>query len=48
MNVNYLLDVINALKTDKLEISLQDSTSGILIKDIPQSNTLYLISPCRY
>ncbi|ASK78144.1 DNA polymerase III subunit beta [Paraphotobacterium marinum] len=48
VNVNYLLDVINALKTDKLEISLQDSTSGILIKDIPQSNTLYLISPCRY
>ena len=48
VNVNYLLDVINALKTDWIEISLQDSTSGILIKTIPKSFTLYLISPCRY
>lgn len=46
-NVAYLIDVLNALNTDKVKITLSDSNSSALIEDAESDAALYVIMPMR-
>ncbi|CAG9294896.1 DNA polymerase III subunit beta [Celerinatantimonas diazotrophica] len=47
-NVSYLLDVLNALKSDQVRITMSDSITGSIIEDSEQSGqALYVIMPMR-
>lgn len=46
-NVNYLLDALAAIETDKVEIGLTDSNSSCLIRAPGTTNTKYVVMPMR-
>ncbi|QGM81236.1 DNA polymerase III subunit beta [Otariodibacter oris] len=46
-NVNYLLDVINTLKCQRIRINLVDTSSSCLIEDCDNSTAEYVIMPMR-
>ncbi|WP_137165327.1 DNA polymerase III subunit beta [Salinimonas lutimaris] len=46
-NVAYLIDVLNALNTDKVKLTLSDSNSSALIEDAEDDSALYVIMPMR-
>lgn len=46
-NVSYMLDVLNALKCERVRISLVDSTSSCLLEDCDNSTAEYVIMPMR-
>ncbi|RDV24779.1 DNA polymerase III subunit beta [Alteromonas aestuariivivens] len=46
-NVAYLIDVLNALVTDRVKITLSDSNSSALIEDAEDDAALYVIMPMR-
>jgi len=46
-NVNYLLDALAALDSDKVEIGLTDSNSSCLIRSAGDSQARYVIMPMR-
>lgn len=46
-NVSYLLDVLNALKCQRVRLSLVDSASSCLIEDCDNTNAEYVIMPMR-
>ncbi|WP_301099550.1 DNA polymerase III subunit beta [Otariodibacter sp.] len=46
-NVNYLLDVINTLKCQRIRINLVDASSSCLIEDCDNSTAEYVIMPMR-
>ena len=46
-NVSYLLDAINAIKTDKVKFCLGDSNSSVLIESAEDSNSSYVVMPMR-
>lgn len=46
-NVNYLLDALAAIDTDKVEIGLTDSNSSCLIRAPGTANTKYVVMPMR-
>jgi DNA polymerase III subunit beta len=46
-NVNYLLDALAAIETDKVEIGLTDSNSSCLIRAPDTTNTKYVVMPMR-
>ncbi len=46
-NVAYLIDVMNALKTDDVKFNLSDSNASALIEDAMDSSALYVIMPMR-
>lgn len=46
-NVAYLIDVMNALKTDEVKFNLSDSSASALIEDATNSTALYVIMPMR-
>lgn len=47
-NVSYLLDVLNALKSDQVRLTMSDSITGSIIEDSEQSGqALYVIMPMR-
>lgn len=46
-NVAYLIDVFNALGSEKVKVSLSDSNSSALIEDAEDSSALYVIMPMR-
>lgn len=46
-NVNYLLDALGAIETDKVEIGLTDSNSSCLIRAPGTTNTKYVVMPMR-
>lgn len=46
-NVAYLLDVLNAISSDKVKVSLSDSNSSALIEGAADDNALYVIMPMR-
>ncbi|MBT0586705.1 DNA polymerase III subunit beta [Alteromonas oceanisediminis] len=46
-NVAYLIDVMNALKSESLQISLSDSNSSALIESDDNSAAQYVIMPMR-
>ncbi len=46
-NVAYLIDVLNALVSDQVKISLSDSNASALIEDATDDAALYVIMPMR-
>src|SRR6185369_13301110 len=46
-NVNYLLDALGAIETDKVEIGLTDSSSSCLITAPGTTHTRYVVMPMR-
>lgn len=46
-NVAYLIDVMNALVSDKIKINLSDSNASALIEDAEDDAALYVIMPMR-
>jgi DNA polymerase-3 subunit beta len=46
-NVNYLLDALGAIETDKVEIGLTDSNSSCLIHAPGTTHTKYVVMPMR-
>lgn len=46
-NVAYLIDVLNALSSENVKISLSDSNSSALIEDAKDDSALYVIMPMR-
>ena len=46
-NVNYLLDALAAIDTDKVEIGLTDSNSSCLIRTPGVTQTKYVVMPMR-
>lgn len=46
-NVNYLLDVLNNLKTENIQITLQDGNSSALITNPGKDDFKYVVMPMR-
>jgi DNA polymerase-3 subunit beta len=46
-NVNYLLDALNAIESEKVQILVTDSNSSCLIKDPQVEQSKYVIMPMR-
>ncbi len=46
-NVSYLVDALNAIKTDSVKFNLGDSNSSVLIESADDSNSLYVVMPMR-
>jgi DNA polymerase-3 subunit beta len=46
-NVNYLLDALGALETEKVEIGLTDANSSCLIRSPSATDTRYVVMPMR-
>lgn len=47
-NVSYILDVLNALKSDQVRLTLSDGITGAIIEDSEQTGqALYVIMPMR-
>ena len=46
-NVNYLLDVLNALETDDVEIIIKDANSSALIVSTGNQESRYVVMPMR-
>lgn len=47
INVNYLMDVVNVLRSEQVKITLTDSTTSLLIQGAEESSSLYVIMPMR-
>ena len=46
-NVSYLIDVLNAIKSETVSINLSDGNSSALIKESGDDSTLYVVMPMR-
>ena len=46
-NVNYLLDALSAIDTDKVELGLTDANSSCLIHSPGVVHTRYVVMPMR-
>ncbi len=46
-NVNYLLDALKAIPTEEVELRLQDTNSGCVIREPGNEETTYLVMPMR-
>jgi len=46
-NVSYLVDALNAIKTDSVKFNLGDANSSVLIESSEDSNSLYVVMPMR-
>ncbi len=46
-NVSYLVDALNAIKTDTVKFNLGDSNSSVLIESANDANSLYVVMPMR-
>lgn len=46
-NVNYLLDVLNNLKTENVQFTLQDSNSSALVTNLGKEDFKYVVMPMR-
>ncbi|GJL83523.1 MAG: DNA polymerase III subunit beta [marine bacterium B5-7] len=46
-NVNYLIDALKAVSTTEIDLRLQDSNSGCVIREPKNDKTLYLVMPMR-
>lgn len=47
-NVNYLLDVLSTVKTDKIVLTMKDGASSTLIEEVGGTgNSLYVVMPLR-
>jgi DNA polymerase III subunit beta len=46
-NVGYLMDSLNAIKSDNVRFNLGDSNSSVLIENADNSDSLYVVMPMR-
>ena len=46
-NVSYLLDALNAIKSEDVKFNLGDSNSSVLIESSEDSSSLYVVMPMR-
>jgi len=46
-NVNYLLDVMNVVRSEQVKIQLSDSNSSALVTDANDESALYVVMPMR-
>lgn len=46
-NVNYMLDALKAISSATVELQLQDTNSGCVLKDPDDQETMYLVMPMR-
>ncbi|WP_088329284.1 DNA polymerase III subunit beta [Lacimicrobium sp. SS2-24] len=46
-NVAYLIDVLNALSSEKVKLTMSDSNNSALIEDAADDSALYVIMPMR-
>jgi hypothetical protein len=46
-NVNYLIDVLNVIKTKNVQISLKDANSSALLMPENDSSSSYVVMPLR-
>ncbi|MEW9824436.1 MAG: DNA polymerase III subunit beta [Candidatus Symbiodolus clandestinus] len=46
-NVNYLLDILNALKCQQVRFHLTDSLSGVIVEDCVCQKVMYVVMPMR-
>lgn len=46
-NVSYLVDALNAIKTESVKFNLGDSNSSVLIESSEDSNSVYVVMPMR-
>lgn len=46
-NVAYLVDVLNALDSDQVRITLSDSNSSALLEAVSESDAVYVVMPMR-
>ena len=46
-NVSYLVDALNAIKTESVKFNLGDSNSSVLIESSEDSDSLYVVMPMR-
>lgn len=46
-NVSYVLDVLNALKSENVRLLLTDSTSSVQIEDVASQAAIYVVMPMR-
>ena len=46
-NVGYLMDSLNAIKSEKVRFNLGDSNSSVLIENADSSDSLYVVMPMR-
>ena len=46
-NVNYLIDVLNVIKTKKVQIKLKDANSSALLSPENDSSASYVVMPLR-
>jgi len=47
LNVSYLLDVLNAVKSSQIRLTLSDSYASVLIQGEDEPNSLYVVMPMR-
>ena len=45
--MGYLLDALNAIKSDNVRFNLGDSNSSVLIENAESSDSLYVVMPMR-
>jgi len=46
-NVGYLIDVLNALESDQVKMTLSNPNSSALLEDIQDTRSLYVVMPMR-
>lgn len=46
-NVSYILDVLNALKSENVTLFLTDAVSSVQIEDSASSAAVYVVMPMR-
>jgi len=46
-NVNYVLDVLNAVKDPEVKFTLSDANSSVVIEGNDSSDAIYVVMPMR-
>ena len=45
--MNYVLDVLNAVKEDNVKFTLADANSSVVIEGVESGEALYVVMPMR-
>ena len=46
-NVNYLVDVLTVLNTERVKIHLSDANSSALLEEAEDGDSMYVVMPMR-
>ncbi|CAL1328964.1 Beta sliding clamp [isoform beta*] [Candidatus Providencia siddallii] len=47
LNINYILDILNTIKSKKIQFLFNDAYSSVLIKNPENNNLIYIVMPIR-